>query len=289
MSDDLQTIRIPLNIELTFKGGKPYSFVVSPFEVPLGIQPGAAMVDDFPAPVPPNVAASSNCRICGGTGIVPLEITGGARELCDCTKHKAEPAPAKRDPLDFAHPEDRALFDLIRHFENDPLRKKPDDYVDRLRTDTIGRGTPKEIGYGITPNGLADLRRYGFTTVPNSLPETMTKREADLWVAEKTMPCYQAMVAKVMLGSNFKPQLHQLNALAAFAYNCGEANLRTLVGAPGTGKTGRLYQGETDYFERTHALYCRADGVVYAGLQRRRRAEAALWRGEGFNPDAAAA
>lgn len=255
MSDDLQTIRIPLNIELTFKGGKPYSFVVSPFEVPLGIQPGAAMVDDFPAPVPP--------------AAIP------------------DPKPAQRDPLDFTHPEDRALFDLIRHFENDPLRKKPDDYVDRLRIDKIGRGTPKEIGYGITPNGLADLRRYGFT-VPNSLPETMTKREADLWVAEKTMPCYQAMVAKVMLGSSFKPQLHQLNALAAFAYNCGEANLRTLVGAPGTGKSGRLYQGETDYFERTHALYCRADGVIYAGLQRRRRAEAALWRGEGFNPDAAA-
>ena len=68
---------------------------------------------------------------------------------------------------------------------------------------------------------------------------------------------------------------HQLNALTSFTFNCGLSNLKRLVDKP-----GRLNDGNYESVEVILPKYRKAGGHVRKGLERRRKWELKMWRGE---------
>ncbi len=69
--------------------------------------------------------------------------------------------------------------------------------------------------------------------------------------------------------------IHQLNALTSFTFNCGLSNLKRLVDQP-----GRLNDGNYESVEVILPKYRKAGGYVRKGLERRRNWELKMWRGE---------
>jgi len=70
---------------------------------------------------------------------------------------------------------------------------------------------------------------------------------------------------------------YQLNALTSFAFNCGMSNLKRLVEGE-----GRLNEGNFKSVEENLPKYRIAGGKVRKGLEKRRKWELSLWKG---NPD----
>ena len=68
---------------------------------------------------------------------------------------------------------------------------------------------------------------------------------------------------------------YQLNALTSFAFNCGMANLKTLI----NGKD-RLNSGNYESIPKIMPLYRNAGGKIREGLVKRRAWELSLWEGK---------
>lgn len=180
--------------------------------------------------------------------------------------------PESKPHLPASSAPDALLFKFLQHFENDSLRRKTPDFVDRERVDQISTAKVVEIGYGFTGNGVRDAKRWGMLDKSYTLPVCMRKSRADEFLRDVIMPTYQKMVrtlAKVPL------EPHQVNALAAFAFNLGESNLRRVLDSP-----GRVNSGNLDSVRSVLPLYRKSGGVIRAGLVRRRAAEVAMFYGE---------
>lgn len=127
----------------------------------------------------------------------------------------------------------------LKEFENYPLArgninvsgKRPDSFSPAI----------KEVGYGITAHELEDARAVG-VPVPAQLPTSLTKHEADKWLAEVTIPTYRAHVRREV---RIPLSLNEEFALVSFAHNLGVGNLRKLVNGKDRINSGRQYKQAT--------------------------------------------
>lgn len=142
-------------------------------------------------------------------------------------------------------------IDLIKEFESLELSAYPDPATG---------GDPWTIGYGHTsqagpPKVFKGLR--------------INRQEAEE-ILQQDLRKYEAGVERLLqvgLSQN------QFDALVSFAFNCGLGNLEksTLL--------KHINAGSFDKVPAEFMKWTRADGKEMKGLVRRRRAEAALWRG----------
>jgi lysozyme len=154
----------------------------------------------------------------------------------------------------------RALA-LVRAFEGCRLRP----YLDAVSIVTIG------YGHVIHGDDGAPLRgRTGLAIANRRYPVGLTQAEASALLASDFGAFVQGVAAAVKVPLTDD----QLGALSSFAFNVGLGALRqsTLL--------RRLNAGQYDAVPGELAKWTRAGGTVLQGLIRRRKAEAALWRGQ---------
>lgn len=132
-------------------------------------------------------------------------------------------------------------IDLIKEFEGFSAKA----YQDVVGVWTIGYGSTKNVKPG----------------------DTITKTEAEQRLREELVE-YERAVEK---NCTVQPNQNQFDALVSFCYNVGPGNFR---------KSSVLKAHNRSDFQaaaRAFALWNRAGGKVWAGLTRRRMAEAALY------------
>lgn len=136
------------------------------------------------------------------------------------------------------------LLALIKEFEGCKLTA----YLCPAGKPTIGYGTTKNVKLG----------------------QTCTQAQADQWALEDMAEA----IATVKDAVKVPLREGQLAALADFVYNCGAGNFRrsTLLSLINSGH----YAFAAAEFEKWN----RANGVVLAGLTRRRKAERAIFEGK---------
>ena len=139
-----------------------------------------------------------------------------------------------------------AAIDLIKQFEGCRLEAYPDPGTG---------GAPWTIGYGHTKGVSRGL--------------TITKWQADDFLRVDLLVFEKGVdeLVKVDL------KQHQFDALVSFAYNCGIGNLRSST------LLKLVNDSKFDAVPAQFMKWTRAAGRELPGLVRRRRAEAALWRG----------
>jgi lysozyme len=140
----------------------------------------------------------------------------------------------------------RAALDIIKQFEGCRLKAYPDPGTG---------GAPWTIGYGHT-KGVA----RGMVITQNDAEDFL---HIDILKFEKGVDA----LIKVEL------QQHQFDALVSFAFNCGIGNLQSST------LLKMVNAGNFDAVPAQFMKWTRAAGRELPGLVRRRRAEAALWRG----------
>lgn len=148
-----------------------------------------------------------------------------------------------------------AGIDLIKGFESLELSAYPDPATG---------GDPWTIGYGHTS-------RAGPPKVFRGL--RFTKTEAD-HVLRQDLAKYEAAIEKLV---KVPLTQNQFDALSSFTFNCGPDALAksTLL--------KRVNEKRFDAVPAEFMKWTKAAGKEMKGLVRRRRAEAALWRGIGEN------
>lgn len=142
---------------------------------------------------------------------------------------------------------------LIKQFEG-CARKRPDGCFEAYPDPGTG-GDPWTIGWGATGQGIG--------------PGTVwTQAQCDARL-EADLARYSADVARAI--GNAPTSQHQFDALVSFHYNTGAIGRATLT---------RLHQaGNHDGAAAEFGKWVHAGGRRLAGLVRRRKAEAALYRG----------
>lgn len=138
---------------------------------------------------------------------------------------------------------------LIKQFEG----FREDAYQDVVGVWTIGYGFTKDVKAG----------------------DHMTRKQADVRLAGE-LNAYEAAVLKATGGNCTQSQF---DALCSFAWNVGIAGMR------GSSVIKAHVRGDFQAAARAFGLWNKAGGKVWAGLTRRRAAEAALY----LEPDADAA
>lgn len=144
-----------------------------------------------------------------------------------------------------------AGINLIKEFEGLELTSYPDPGTN---------GEPWTIGYGHT----------SMAGPPRVLPHmTINRFEAER-ILRDDLRKYEAAVKKMV---TVELKQNQFDALVSFAYNCGIGNLQksTLL--------KRVNAGRFDDVPAEFMKWTKAAGKTMKGLVRRRRAEAAMWRG----------
>jgi len=154
------------------------------------------------------------------------------------------------------------LISGIKHFENEPLANKPDDYVDHARFDKLGKVT--EIGYGFTHNMVDAGIRFKVLTKGYTLPKSMTKAEADAFLVDKALPICDKLVNHY---TTAELTLHQREALIMFVYNLGEGALKQLK-----------VHNDVSTVPNRMLRYCHCKGRTIKGLVRRRKFEVAFFK-----------
>lgn len=121
----------------------------------------------------------------------------------------------------------------------------------------ICAGGVRTIGYGCTDTKVVSVGKISKISADNLLREHLAE------VREK-------------VANNVSVQLteYQLNALTSFAFNCGMTNLKRLVEGE-----GRLNSGNYESVEKLLPQYRIAGGKVRKGLEKRRKWELSLWKG----------
>ena len=117
----------------------------------------------------------------------------------------------------------------------------------------------------LCPAGVPTIG-YGFT-LGVQLGDTITKEQAKRRLARE-LESYEAAVTRACTN---EPNQNEFDALVCFAFN---------VGASGMAKSSVIKahnRGDHQAAARAFSLWNRAGGKVYAGLTRRRAAEAALY------------
>jgi lysozyme len=140
----------------------------------------------------------------------------------------------------------RAALDIIKQFEGCRLKAYPDPGTG---------GAPWTIGYGHTKDVARGM--------------LITQRQADDFLHLDILEFEKGVDALIKV----ELQQHQFDALVSFAFNCGIGNLQSST---------LLKMVNAGNFEAVPAQFMkwtRAAGKELPGLVRRRRAEAALWRG----------
>ena len=97
----------------------------------------------------------------------------------------------------------------------------------------------------------------------------MSEQEARNILVNEIIPATRAIVKKYVKVS-LSP--YQEAALISFCYNCGEANLKTLVC-----RKGRLNDKNFSVIPSIMKMYVKADGKTLKGLVKRRNQEASLF------------
>lgn len=132
-------------------------------------------------------------------------------------------------------------FDIIKRFEG----FRPTAYKDAAGIPTIGYGFTQGVGMG----------------------DTMTRAQADARLLDEVTQYVRGVLAVCSV----PPTQHQLDAMTSLAYNIGVAGFqRSTVCRAHNAKDWQAAS-------RAFGLWNRAGGKVYAGLTRRRAAEAALY------------
>ena len=121
----------------------------------------------------------------------------------------------------------------------------------------ICAGGVRTIGYGCTDTKVVSRGKISKISADNLLREHLAE------VREK-------------VANNVSVQLteYQLNALTSFAFNCVMTNLKRLVEGE-----GRLNSGNYESVEKLLPQYRIAGGKVRKGLEKRRKWELSLWKG----------
>lgn len=134
------------------------------------------------------------------------------------------------------------------------------------------KGVKKFEGYYPKPYYCpAGVLTVGYGHTGKHRNRTMSKEEASRILLQELEESANIVdrVVRVKLDENQKA------ALVSFTFNAGEGNLRKLV----NGK-GRLNEGNYQSIEKILPLYRKGGGVVLRGLEKRRKWEVALWKGE---------
>jgi lysozyme len=140
----------------------------------------------------------------------------------------------------------RAAIDIIKQFEGCRLKAYPDPGTG---------GAPWTIGYGHTSGVSRGM--------------LITQQQAEDFIHIDILKFEKAVDDLVEVDL----EQHQFDALVSFAFNCGIGNLRSST------LLKMVNSGKFDAVPAQFMKWTRAAGKELPGLVRRRRAEAALWRG----------
>ena len=160
-------------------------------------------------------------------------------------------------------------IEKIKRFENEPLYcgkiEESDVHKDRLKK------TVSEVGYGITNAEIFNAKRFGIIPPCATLPQKLTKAQADEWFEKITLPTYEKVVEEVVKVPLTREQKF---ALISFCHNLGGKNLEKLTMAD-----GRLDDSNYAVIAKYITLYTSAgDSKKVGGLVKRRQWEAELWK-----------
>lgn len=153
--------------------------------------------------------------------------------------------------------------------------KKHENYslaVGNVTTVTVSGNN--DIGYGVTPDEVKDAVTEGILPKGTRFPRRMTKKQADEWYVDVTIPTYRSIVRKTV---TVPLTLGEEASLVFFVQNTGRSNLEKLVDQP-----GRLNDGDYKSVEEVMPLYYSKDRPEKAGLQKRLRFMLDVYKGKPF-------
>ncbi len=159
-------------------------------------------------------------------------------------------------------------IEQLKRFENEPLFlgviQESVAHRDKLRPDVM------EVGYGITGAEVKQAICYGLLPKNATLPQKMSKSEADQWFSTVTLPTYERSVMEIV---KVPLTIEQRFALISFCHNLGKGNLARMAMQDGRLKDSN-YADLADYMLK----YVNAGSSKNVpGLIRRRNFEADLW------------
>lgn len=125
--------------------------------------------------------------------------------------------------------------------------KKKENYPLATGKIKISENINDEVGYGVTSDEVEDAIREGFLPEGSTLPERMTKDQADQWLVNITIPTYRSIVREIV---KEKITLQEEIALTFFTQNQGRGNLKKLVDQP-----NRLNDGNHESIIKIMPLY----------------------------------
>ncbi len=164
---------------------------------------------------------------------------------------------------------DEEWITMIMRFENEPLFNGTIEYS-TVHQDRLNKKV-KEVGYGITDAEISEAKRFGLLPADATLPQRMSKEDADKWFRDITLPAYERQVEEIVKVPLTREQKF---ALISFCHNLGKGNLAKLVG-----QKDRLNDSNYAVIARCIPLYTRAGkSSNIAGLVKRREWEARLWQ-----------
>lgn len=159
-------------------------------------------------------------------------------------------------------------FTLEKAVEN--LKRFENHSLATGKTTVVYMSPDGDIGYGVTKHEVEDAVREGILPKGSNLPKSMTKKKADWWMENVTIPTYRKIVRKVVKVP-LKP--HQEMALVFFAQNTGIGNLKKLVD-----QEGRLNDGNYGSVVHIMPLYYQKQE-----LTSRCQFQLKVFKGEPFN------
>lgn len=160
-------------------------------------------------------------------------------------------------------------IEQIKMFENAPL------YTGSIEQSTVHSDklnkSVREVGYGITDAEICEAKRFGFLPPDATLPQVMSKEEADQWFENVTIPTYEKCVEEIV---DVPLTCEQKFALISFCHNLGKGNLEKMAMQDGRLKDSNYYVIDDCMLRYTNA----GKHKNVAGLVKRRNWEAELWR-----------
>ena len=177
-----------------------------------------------------------------------------------CMLHKRESSPAPIKVISYCH------IEMARDDAPHALPFQNDAQERLINIITESEGFRSKVYY--CPAGQKTIG-YGFTEPRYINKKRMSEQEARNILVNEIIPATRAIVKKYVKVA-LSP--YQEAALISFCYNCGEANLKTLVC-----RKGRLNDKNFSVIPSIMKMYVKADGKTLKGLVKRRNQEASLF------------